>query len=192
MTGKKATTAPRAIPQHVMRRKLFALFYLGEANGNGTLAAQMAGFSERTAYAKANTLLKEPDVIAEIDRVRGSIIAKAEALAVIDKARVLKELEHIGFSDPAAWFDPDNTVRHIREMPEDARRALKSVKVKRDGRGRSAISETVEFAFWPKIEALVNLGKELGMFVNKVEVKNTTLEDLIRDATTEEEDALFV
>lgn len=190
VTDVKKEPAVRAMPQHVMRRKLFALYYVGEAHGNGTLAAQMAGFSEKTAYAKANTLLKEPDVIAEIDRMRESILSKAEAIAVVDKARVLKELERIALCDPAEVFDPiTQRALNVRTMPEHARRALRSVKVKRIG---TTFEETVEFSFWPKIEALVNLGKELGMFVNKLEVKNTTLEELIRDATTEEEDALFV
>jgi hypothetical protein len=51
--------------------------------------------------------------------------------------------------------------------------------------------EGIEVKIHDQQAALVNVGKHLGMFVDKLEVKNTTLEDIIRAAAAETRRAML-
>jgi hypothetical protein len=51
-----------------LKQKSFVNAYLGEANGNATKAAIIAGYSERTAYAQGSRLLKHVEVQQALQR----------------------------------------------------------------------------------------------------------------------------
>ena len=71
------------------RRLAFAKEYV--KLGVGTVAAKNAGYSENSAYNEANRLLKNDDVIAEIERIR----AKAERAETVTRAYVVAGLQDI-------------------------------------------------------------------------------------------------
>lgn len=50
------------------QRQAFINVYLGEAKGNGTKAAILAGYSEHTASVQASQLLRQPEVQAAIQK----------------------------------------------------------------------------------------------------------------------------
>lgn len=50
------------------QQQLFVQAYLTEAKGNGTRAAILAGYSERTASVIASQLLRKPAIKAEVER----------------------------------------------------------------------------------------------------------------------------
>lgn len=139
----------------LMRRKLFVLYMAGEADGNATLAAEMCGYSKRSAHELGSRLARDPLIAAEIERKRAQILAKAEVVAVVDKARILKELERLALADPREMFAVDGQLLAVRDMPEDIRRSIKSVKV-------FAGKLTTEISFWSKPDTLIQLGRELG------------------------------
>lgn len=49
------------------KQERFVLAYIGEARFNGSKAARLAGYSERTAAVQAHDLLRKPNVRARID-----------------------------------------------------------------------------------------------------------------------------
>lgn len=51
-----------------LKRKAFVRFYLGEAQGNATRAAIMAGYSQKTARQQASDLLTRPDIQKAIQK----------------------------------------------------------------------------------------------------------------------------
>ena len=71
------------------RRLAFAKEYV--RLGNGTVAAKNAGYSENSAYNEANRLLKNDDVVAEIQRIR----AKTERANTVTRAYVIAGLQDI-------------------------------------------------------------------------------------------------
>ena len=74
------------------RRVAFAKEYV--RLGNGTQAAKAAGYSEVTAYSQGSRLLKNVEVLAEIERIR----AKTEKAETITRAYVIAGLQDIAES----------------------------------------------------------------------------------------------
>lgn len=78
---------------------------------------------------------------------------------------VMRELGCIAFSDIGEVLDftgPSVRLREAWRVPVHARRAIKSVKVKRYLEGRSREVEVVEFSFWDKVAALKTLAEAVG------------------------------
>lgn len=74
------------------KRRAFVNAYIGEANGNGTKAAIIAGYSEVAAAQEASRLLKVPEIAEAID----ARLAKAD----IRTDAILKRLGTIVHSTP--------------------------------------------------------------------------------------------
>ena len=122
-------------------------------------------------------LLRKPHISSEIARRQGEIEAKSNEVAVktlqetgASTARVLQEITALAFSDigEVMDFSGDNPkLKAAKDISENTRRAISSVKVKRytEGAGEAAREvEVQEFRFWDKLTALEKLGKHLGMF----------------------------
>jgi len=136
---------------------------------NGTQAAIRAGYSAKTARQQAADLLAKPDIAEEIAR-----LAKArEKRTEITADTVLRELLTIARVDIAEAFNDDGSLKAIKDMPEDVRRAIAGVDVYQEyaGRGesREAIGETKKLRFWDKNKALELLGKHLRLFIERQE-----------------------
>lgn len=166
---------------------------------NATQAAIRAGYSPKTAEQLAYQLLQKTSVqnhIAELQK-------KREKRTEITQDSVLRELALIAFakaSDYARVVEKDamvevdgnmvpvldedgNQVKYrtvepilTDELTEDQKKAIAVIKKGRDG---------FEIKPYSKIQALELLGKHLGMFTEKVEVKNTT-PNAFEGLTTEE------
>ncbi len=133
---------------------------------NATRAAIRAGYSQRNADKIGPELLGKTRIAAAIVAKRERVSLKAEVSA----AEVLRELAVIAFSDVGEVMDFSGVALRLKaanEIPERARRALSSVKVKRylEGHGDDVREvEVTEFKFWPKTQALELLGKHLALF----------------------------
>jgi phage terminase small subunit len=159
------------------RRKKFISYYI--QTYNATEAAKLAGFSQRSAHSQGSRLLKNADVQAAIEAEEH----KLETKVGVTKQRVIKELSLIGFSSIDEHLDIDSggTIRakSFDEMPPGAVRAIKKIKEKRtikavqgtkDKPSEDVVLESqFEFELYDKPQALINIGKELGMFRDKVE-----------------------
>lgn len=168
---------------------------------NATQAAIRAGYSPKTAEQLAYQLLQKTSVqnhISELQKKR-----EERERTEITQDSVLHELALIAFakaSDYARVVEKDamvevdgnmvpvldedgNQVKYrtvepilTDELTEDQKKAIAVIKKGRDG---------FEIKPYSKIQALELLGKHLGMFTEKVEVKNTT-PNVFEGLTTEE------
>ena len=166
---------------------------------NASQAAIRAGYSKKRASEQAYQLLQKTTVqnhIAELQK-------KREKRTEITQDSVLRELALIAFakaSDYAKVVEKDVTIevegnvvpvldengkpvkyRTVEpvltdELTEEQKKAIAVIKKGRDG---------FEIKPYSKIQALELLGKHLGMFTEKVEVKNTT-PNAFEGLTTEE------
>lgn len=81
-------------PKLTPKQERFVAAYLGDAKFNGTKAAIMAGYSERSAYSIASDLLKKPEIQARVREMLTICAMPAEA--------VLAELTEVA---AAEWRD---------------------------------------------------------------------------------------
>lgn len=83
------------------RRQRFVNAYLGEAAGNATKAAIIAGYSERSAYSQAHELLKNPEIQAAVGRTldREQMTADESMREVSAMARAKVEQKDIRAQD---------------------------------------------------------------------------------------------
>ena len=156
------------------RQQRFVEAYLKEPIAEK--AALQAGYAKTTSRAAAHKILANVGIQAALEEARNK---RAERV-MITADRVLEEIAHIAFLDPAEILDFTGTeikLKPASEISEQARRALASVKVKRtlDGRGEDSREvELTEFRFWDKLSALEKAAKHLGLFDEK-----TPLEQLL-------------
>lgn len=168
MSGRKPKTLPELSP----KRQRFVTEYL--LDGNATAAYKRAGYkvkSDNVAAVEGKKLLRIPQIRAAIDAAQAKLANKTE----VKVERILQELQCIAYSDIGEILDFSGTgtearLRPMNQIPESARRAISSVKVRRywEGNGDDAREvEVIEFKLWPKPEALRDLGRHRGMFVDK-------------------------
>jgi len=172
-----------AVTGDFSEREILFIYYFCSNGNNGTEAATSAGYSPRTAKVQASRMLANPRIKAEVDRVMGKALAKAEV--TVD--RVLNELANIAFSDVGEAFAPNGDLKPIHEMPETIRRALSGIDVDQlfEGRGedREHIGYTKKVRLWEKTKALELLGKHLKMWTDKIEVSDNRPKVVRRDLT---------
>lgn len=159
---------------------------------NATQAAIRAGYSATNADVTGPRLLGNVRI--------------AEAVAVAMKARsertevtadmVLRELARIGFSDVLEHYvlGDDGRVSLSEAAPAGATRAVSSMKRKvrtftRED-GSEEVSIEVEFKVWDKNTALHNIGKHLGMFVDRQEITGADGQPLFKSFVGVDTDAV--
>lgn len=97
--------------------------------------------------------------------------------------RILMELRRIGLSDIKNIYDKKGKILPVQDWPEEVSSIVKTVDYNDDG-------DIKKVTFWNKEKCLELLGKNIQMFVDRVEHSGSlTLEDLIaKSRTTEDED----
>lgn len=139
---------------------------------NGTQAAIRAGYSAKTANEQAARLLANASVAAA---VQGGMDARAKRTE-ITQDQVLRELAKIGFANMADYMkagQDGDPFLDFSELTRDQAAALSEVTVEdfRDGRGEDARDvRRVKFKLADKKGALVDIGRHLGMFKDKIEL----------------------
>lgn len=149
------------------KQAMFCCEYIVDLNG--TQAAIRAGYSAKTANRIATENLSKPVIKAEIERLMSERKDRVEITA----DRVLAELAKIGFADMrdvASWGE---TVVDEDGKPIHGVKLVSSDKL--TDSAAAAISEIAETPAGLRIKlhdkraALVDIGKHLGMFTEKVE-----------------------
>lgn len=161
------------------KRLAFVNELMADPNRNATEAYKRAGYKTdgNSAESAAARLLRNVQVQAEIAARESALAEQANVKA----ADLIEEWKLIAFSDVGQILDftkAEPRLRPANEIPESARRAISSFKVKRytEGRGDDAREvEVTEFKLWPKNDALEKLGKHLGMFANDDKSPNVNI-----------------
>ena len=170
--GMTRTSVEGCDPMPNPRHEQFALLV-----AKGVPAAEAyrkAGYAE-TASSNSNAarLMASDSIGARVAFLTSELQAAARAAATVDAQRIQRELEAVALSDIGALFEEGERdgvavarVLPITRWPEQARRAVSSVKVKRylEGSGDDAREvETVEFRLWPKVEGIKQLREHMGL-----------------------------
>lgn len=131
---------------------------------NATQAAIRAGY-KRSEYTdtNANKLLENTRIAEEIEKA----MAERSKRTGINQDRVVQELAKLAFVNAADVIDVDSATVLPNAKPEDLA-CIQSVKVKRTTKGKNVIEER-EVRFYDKKDSLVQLGRHLGMFKDKIE-----------------------
>jgi len=130
---------------------------------NASAAALRAGYGKAAASGQ---LMARP-------RIRAAIEQKMQALQVrseITVDRVIQELARIGFADIRKMFKADGQLLQPHEMPDDVAAAVSSIEAVTVQAGKGAVEHVTKIKTWDKRAALVDLGKHLGMFVERKDV----------------------
>ena len=137
---------------------------------NATQAATRAGYSSKTAYAQGHRLLKDPKIAVAISAAAAARSVRVE----VTQDTVLTELAILLRSDVRNFsVDEAGKLTLADGAPDDAWRAVSSVKYKtrRFGRGDDQETEhTLEFRLWDKPAAVKMAGQHLAMFTEKHEL----------------------
>lgn len=156
------------------RRELFCReFIKGDITGrgklNGTQAAIRAGYSPQSARTQASDLLALPEVQDRVAELAEDRNKKLE----LDANDIIIELLRMLTADPLNYVDADGVVKNLKDMPVDARRAIKEFYV--DTTGTGVVTRT-HVKFWSKEKAAELLGKHLTLFKDVLKVEG--LDDL--------------
>ncbi|MGC4018932.1 MAG: terminase small subunit [Muricomes sp.] len=127
---------------------------------NATQAAIRAGYSPATAEQTASRLLSNVKVKAEVDKA----MAERSKRTGINQDRVIQELAKIGFSKITDVIDPE-TAKIKKSASEDDLACIQSIKIKPNEWGTER-----EVKMYDKKSALVDLGRHLGLFKDKLEL----------------------
>jgi len=162
------------------KKRAFVREYLIDLNG--TQAAIRAGYSGKTANEQASRLLANVNVKAAIDAAMKIRSVRTDITA----DRVLKELSKIGFADIRKAIKWQGTLVTEEDNPEGGDTlVIKNVVTNNvmlvssddiDDETAAAISEIsqntsggIKLKLHDKRAALVDIGKHLGMFTDKIE-----------------------
>lgn len=140
------------------KQKRFVEEYLIDLNA--TQAAIRAGYSSDTAGSIGAENLKKPEIKSRIDKA----MAERSRRTGINQDRVLQELARIGFAKITDVVDPD-TAKIRPDASEDDLACIQSIKIKPNEFGTER-----EVKLYDKKSALVDLGKHLGLFKDKMEL----------------------
>lgn len=171
------------------KQKRFCEEYLIDLNA--TQAAIRAGYSPKTARSIANENLTKPDIKAYLAKINEERIQRVK----ISQDDVLRELAHIAFDDIKNYLSfrtekvqvgvdeegkPRYRYKHVvdfKNSNEIDTRNIQEITVGTNG--------ALKIKLYSKDEALVNLGRHLGIFNDKLTVDATVsvkkLEDFFED-----------
>lgn len=140
------------------KQKRFVEEYLIDLNA--TQAAIRAGYSPHTAKDIGCENLAKPNIAAAISQA----MAERSRRTGINQDRVLQELARIGFAKITDVVDPD-TAKIRPDASDDDLACIQSIKIKPNEFGTER-----EVKLYDKKSALVDLGKHLGLFKDKMEL----------------------
>lgn len=152
------------------KQKLFVDEYLIDLNA--TQAAIRAGYSKKTAGWIGNQLLVKNHIAQAVQKA----MEKRSCRTEITQDRVLQELAKLGFANMADYMSigaGGAPVLDFSKLTRDQAAALVEVTVEDfvDGRGEDSRDvRRVKFKLADKRAALVDMGKHLGMFIERKEV----------------------
>lgn len=147
-----------------------------------------AGLSQREAYKQAynceNMTDKTIDEAACKLSNNPKIVTRLKELTdelknrnIITIERVMQEYAKLGFFDPRNLFRPDGSPKEITELDDETAAALAGLDVQEVyegyGEDRKFVGYTKKYKLTDKKAALDSIAKCLGMFVDRVESKNT-------------------
>jgi phage terminase small subunit len=150
------------------------------ANGSPAIkAAKEAGYSDLFAKGKAHKLLKNPEIIDEIKRLRARLNEQADKSAT----DVVNEFSKIAFTDRVDFLkedpyypgefvykSPDELTPDQRAVVEKITYNTHEIVVIRDGEPEKLWIKHYNYILADKSKALENMGRHFGIFDDKLKL----------------------
>ncbi len=175
----KTKVKPKGGDEFTSRQRRFIEEYLVDLNA--TQAALRAGYSKKGASVQGCQLLANPKIAAALDKARAKLSDRTE----ITQERIVREYGRIAFAwitDYSSWTNEGVVIKNSDELSPELKSAVAEV-IHTQSRDRSG----VRLKMHDKMGALDSLGKHLGMFTEKREIKfnldNLTDEQLLALST---------
>lgn len=159
------------------KQKRFIEEYLIDLNA--TQASIRAGYSPETAKEIGCENLTKPNIKNEIDKA----IAERSRRTGINQDRVLREIAKIAFVNPSDVIN-FNQATVKENASDDDLAVISGIKIKSIPTDDGNIQER-EVKLYDKLKALDMLGKHLGMFTDKIELKGDMGVKIIDDIPDE-------
>jgi phage terminase small subunit len=147
------------------KQQAFVAEYLVDLNG--AEAARRAGYSPKTASVQAAQLMAMPHIKEAIE---AGMAARAERVE-ITADNVLRELAKIGFGDIRRLVTASGGLRRLESLDDQAAAMVAAVDVvvKPVPGGEGEVEHVHKIKLWDKRAALVDIGRHLGMFKERIE-----------------------
>jgi phage terminase small subunit len=175
------------------KQKMFVHEYLVDLNA--TQAAIRAGYSDKTAEVIGFENLRKPNVEKAIQKAMDERAKRVDVTA----ERVLQELAHIAYDDIKNYLSY-RTEKTLLEYDENGKPIIGYKQIIEmmdsdmvDTRNIQEVSINAKgdfkFKLYSKSDALVNLGRHLGLFTDKSEVSMTvSVEDYLKTLDDDDDD----
>jgi phage terminase small subunit len=133
-----------------------------------------ARMKPETVNKRASELLQHREIAGRLVANESKLRQAAEERYFVSKERIIRELALIGFSNMLDYIQPqdDGTAYvDLSRLDRDQAAAISEVTVESytEGSGEERSVKRVKFKLSDKRAALVDLGKQLGMFPQRVE-----------------------
>lgn len=160
------------------KQESFCREYIVDFNANA--AALRAGYAESSARQQGCKLLTNDNISDRISELSKKVVKKHD----VTIERIIQEYSNIAFLDPIEVFKEDGSLKPLADMTESARRALSGIKIRSIGDGSGGLVDITEVKIIDKRTALADLGKHLGMFIERID--HTTKGESLNDGPSEE------
>jgi phage terminase small subunit len=128
---------------------------------NATQAAIRAGYSKKTAASIGAENLIKPEIAVAITKGKAELAKETGVTA----KNVIAEMARVGFANMQDYLDlsdPENPTIDLSKITPEQASTIAETRVERKG-----IQRRVTIKLHDKLNALVNLGKHLGLFSDK-------------------------
>lgn len=149
-----------------LKQEAFCREYL--IDFNATQAAIRAGYAKKSARQTASENLSKPDIQNRISKLAKTVVHRHE----VTIERLVQEYACCAFLDPIELFNDDGTMKSLNEMSEAARRSLAGIEITEKNAGTRTdpfMVDVTKVKIIDKRAALSDLGKYLGMFIDRVD-----------------------
>ena len=167
----------------------FAINYAQTQNAEQSALA--AGYSKKYARSHVQRLLKHPDVVAEIKRIRNKVNQMVEKNAT----DVVNQFSKIAFTDRVSFMkeDPERPGEYMykapHELTQDQRDCVETTKmytteivVIEDSKPKSIFRQEYNYVLSDKAKALEQMGRHFGIFDDRIKL-GVSQANPFRDAT---------
>lgn len=155
-------------------------------DSNGQQAATRAGYSPKTARVTAAKLLTKGNIAARLAYLQALKNSRARKTA----DDIERELEKLAFSDitNVVTWSPDTGMTYVKgsdEMDPEHTAAIESIEVTEKALGKESDESMVlktKVKQYPKLKALELLGKQKGMFGDKLDISGDVTVEIVNYA----------
>jgi phage terminase small subunit len=148
------------------KQRIFVDEYL--IDHNGSAAAVRARYNKRSAKQTAFKILQEPEVAAAIADAEAARALRTQ----VDQDWVLRRLVRIADSDIRKLFN-GRDLKLPGDLDDDTAFAVASIEVVTVAKGFGEVENIAKVKFWDKRGALIDIGRHLGMFKDKLDVEHS-------------------